>query len=96
MKGSIAGPNAIGTIGKIVKMDNLARLRLLQSFEQLSSALADNNPQAIAKARAILSCVAGRGTAPLLAQVFRGIVKAWDSEDALWREDSAQSEWGGF
>ena len=66
---------------------NTQRLRLLQRFEQLSAALADNAPRAENEARIILARVVARGSCPLLAQVFRGIIMAWDKEhESEWRD----------
>jgi hypothetical protein len=63
---------------------NRTRLRLLHFLEQLAAGLDGGEPRAEQEARIILARVVSRGSADILAQVFRGIIREWDSEQADW------------
>jgi len=62
------------------------RVRLFSQFEQLQTGLRYGDADAEMEARRLLARVVSRGSCDLLAQVFRGIVLAWDEEQSAWDE----------
>ncbi len=64
--------------------DTVLRMRLLQRTEQLQAALAAGDKAAETEAREILRRVQTKGSCALLDQVYRGIILAWDEEQAEW------------
>jgi hypothetical protein len=62
----------------MIAPDERNRLRLLARMEQLSAALASADPAAESEARTILARICLDGSVLILADVFRGIVLAWD------------------
>ena len=64
-------------------------MRTLASLEQLQSAIAAGDRQAILRARGILAKIALRGSPALMAELFRGVILAWDESDAVWRDEFA-------
>jgi hypothetical protein len=59
-------------------------LRLKADMEQLAAALVDGDPATETRAREILTRVAVRGSTMALAQVFFGLVRQWDADQADW------------
>ena len=57
------------------------RLKCLVRLEQLQSGIAHGDPHAVADGRDILRRIVSKGSAYALAQVFRGILLAWDELD---------------
>ena len=60
------------------------RIAALHVFAQLAAGIADCDPSAIREGREILALVADRGSPDILAQVFRGLLKEFDSEQEEW------------
>ena len=65
-------------------IDERTRLRLLARFEQLHAALLAGDSRAEAEARDILRRIISKGSCAILAQVFGGIISAWDRQNEEW------------
>jgi hypothetical protein len=59
-------------------------LALKARIEQLAAAMADGDPATEEEARTILARVAVRGSCGVLTQVFFGLVRQWDADQADW------------
>ena len=59
-------------------------IALKARLEQLAAELADSLPAAEREARIILARTAIRGSCTVMAQVFRGIDREWDDDQADW------------
>jgi len=60
------------------------RNKLIAHMDQLAKGVDEEDPDAILEAQQLLARVALYGSPAILAQTLRGILSAWDADQAEW------------
>ena len=70
--------------------DARARMKLFAQFEQILAGLENRDPKARKRAQTILGHVALDGDYDMLGEVFRGLIREWDSDQEQFDNDARE------